>query len=90
VKRYYQLCIGVALLPLLTLALAALASYLLGCNNNLGPGGNHCAAASSQVGAALAGLLWLGALGWLVTVPLALVMALCGYLLTSPKKTTKV
>jgi hypothetical protein len=47
-----------------------------GCADNLGPGVATCERTGSGVGNALHGLLWVGALGWLFTIPAALVLAI--------------
>ena len=73
-KKYFFL--SVALSPLALFALAILANYALGCTGNVGPGGNHCRHASDSFGSALVGFMYVGAFGWLVTVPIAILLAI--------------
>ena len=85
-KRIFLL---LAVSPLILLAMAVSANYVLGCSGNLGPAGNHCAHAPDSIGSMLAGLMYVGALGWLFTVPLAIVAALVVKLFGRAKHASK-
>jgi hypothetical protein len=75
-----RLCIFIALVPL-AIGLSAMALHsLLGCTGGLGPGAFDCTHASRAVGEALKGLSWV-VMGCLLSVPLALVVAVVGKLL---------
>jgi hypothetical protein len=72
-----RLCVLIALLPVV-IGLAAMAiHWLLGCTGGVGPGATHCNYTSDAVGIALSGLSWL-VLGFVLSVPLALLVALLG------------
>ena len=70
------LLFAIALSPIALLGLTVLANYILGCTGNLGPSGNHCRHASDSLGSALVGLMYVGAFGWFVTIPLAVLLAI--------------
>jgi hypothetical protein len=72
-KRFSWFCLVFALLPFLVLAIAMGLLKILGCDSNLGPAITHCTHATSSIGDALKGLLWLGGFGWILTIPAALV-----------------
>lgn len=76
-KRYYLFCVVLALLPLFVLVMAAVGLEIFDCGN-LGPSQMHCGRGPDKLGGVLAGLSYLGAFGWLLTVPAALVLALLG------------
>ena len=72
-----RLCVLIALLPVV-IGLAAMAlHWLFGCTGGVGSGATHCKYVSDAVGVALAGVSWL-VLGFLLSVPLALLVALLG------------
>ena len=73
-KKHLLLLFAVSLLVLLAAAVSA--NYVLGCSGNLGPTSNHCVRAPDSIGSMLVGLMYVGAFGWLFTVPLAILAAL--------------
>lgn len=72
-----RLCVVIALAPVATGLVAMVVHWALGCKGGVGPGVHHCKYASDGVGSALAGASWL-VLGGLLSIPLALVVALLG------------
>ncbi|MDQ8024273.1 MAG: hypothetical protein REI94_20700 [Moraxellaceae bacterium] len=88
-KWYYRACALVTSLPLIGLGIGLIALWILDCNGNFGPAGNRCVHASKDVADALTGLMYVGAFGWLLTVPLGGAAALVGYVFQRLRKNTR-
>lgn len=79
-KRYYAFCAAVGFLPFLVLIICFGGLYFLGCES-VGADSVRCAGTTEKVGKALTGFAYVGAFGWLVSIPFALLLAAAGFLI---------
>jgi len=73
-KWLNRFCWGTALLPFIAAAVGVVLLKVLGCDENFGPAVTKCAYSSASVGDAAKGLVWLGAFGWLLSIPAAVII----------------